>query len=171
MQSQALLFEDDDLATISSSSGPELRFSFAESVVANAKWGANCGPHSLAAALGLTLDEVRLALGRFKGWMSPTAMEDALRRLTVDAKPAKGLRTTHLADGINRLQWEGPWLAPGVAPAHAYPHTHWVAHRAGLVLCTVVHPAQWTPVQEWTARLAATGRPWHVTHHYRLLRP
>ena len=48
------------------------------------EWGATCGPGALAAALGLTLAEVRPAVsksGHFPGYMSIPDIERALRRL------------------------------------------------------------------------------------------
>jgi hypothetical protein len=37
---------------------PLLRYTAADSTAANETWGANCGPHSIAAALGLSLEQL-----------------------------------------------------------------------------------------------------------------
>lgn len=147
---------------------PPLRYSADESVAANQLWRANCGPHSIAAALGLNLEQVRVQLVDFNGWMNPTNLGDALRRLGAEYTPRKGLKTKDLCNGINRVQWEGSWLNPGVPPAAAYAHTHWVAHLDGWVLCTATALAAWQTRHAWEAGLSNDDRRWHVTHHYRI---
>lgn len=151
---------------------PPLPYIREQSARANARWGANCGPHALAAATGRGLDEVEAGLAGFRGWVNPTMIGAALRSMGVAYSMRKGLRTRDLCGGINRVQWEGRWLDPGVPPAAAYRHTHWVAHREGLVLCTIADPARWVTVAEWESALAASGHgAWHVTHHYRIAPP
>lgn len=145
---------------------PALAFSRADSDAANEAWGANCGPHSLAAALGLTLAQVRPHLGAFRGWMSPTMIARALASLGAPYRLRQGLRTSTLCPGISRVQWEGPWLDPGVPPAAAYAHTHWVAHVGGWVLCSVVDPSGWVAIADWGNALRRENRRWHITHHY-----
>lgn len=149
---------------------PILRFTEAESDRAHAEWKATCGPHSIAAACGLTLDEVRAALPPYKGWMSPTMIGETLRALARPYTLRKGLKTQELCNGVNRIQLEGKWLDPGVPARVAYFHTHYVAHRAGWVLCTVCRAAQWIPVHVWRRVLleGADPKPFHVTHHYHL---
>ena len=95
-------------------------------------------------------------------------MGAALKRLGTAYELTKGLKTATLCNGINRIQWEGPWLKPGVPPAAAYKHTHWVAHWAGWVLCTAVESYRWVPVAWWAEVLKHSGEAWHVTHHYEL---
>jgi hypothetical protein len=144
---------------------PKLCYSAEESERANLDWKASCGPHSIAAACGLTLEAVRPALVNYKGWMSPTQMSQALLflgRLT----QARVVKTLTLCNGINRVQWEGKWLNPGVPPRVAYFHTHWVAHCRGWVLCTACAPAEWIREDEWAEFHHSQGRPFHITHHY-----
>lgn len=145
-----------------------LPYTRAESDEARKAWGANCGPHALAAALGKSLDDARLCLPGFRGWTNPTMMGAALRACGAVFRLTKNLRTAQLCDGINRLQWEGPWLNPGVPARVAYQHTHWIAHFDGWVLCTAVNPYQWERREVWSAWLANEGERWHVTHHYAL---
>ena len=160
----------------------KLRFTEDDSAEANCAWGANCGPHAVAAALMLTLDQVRpLFAPKFEekfrergyGFTNPTMMGNALALAGVHVKLTKALRTQELCEGINRIQWEGKWLNPGVPPIVAYGHTHWVAAAAGHVFCTAAPLIQcdWLPERKWRARIATvclqenfTG--WHVTHHY-----
>jgi hypothetical protein len=149
---------------------PALCFTKDDSDDANGSWGANCGPHSLAASLGLNLAQVRTGLGTFRGWMSPTMIEHALSSLGAEYAVRKGLKTATLCGGVSRIQWEGPWLDKGVPASVAYHHTHWVAHVDGWVLCTVVNPSEWVRISEWGNALRSLGYSWHVTHHYILVR-
>ena len=142
---------------------PELRYTAADSEKANQDWKATCGPHSIAAALGLTLKEVRPQIPKYKGWMSPTQMEQTLQNLKARFSLVKELKTDELCPGINRIQWEGPWLNDP-NPIKAYFHTHWVAHFNGWVLCTAYEPALWIRTDEW--RTHHCENPFHVTHHY-----
>jgi hypothetical protein len=139
-----------------------------DSESAEATWKASCGPHSLAAACGKRLEEVRAALVNYRGWMNPTQMKAALGALGQGFALRSHLRTQELCSGINRVQWEGPWLNPGVPPRVAYYHTHWVAHFDGWVLCTACAPAKWIPVEIWrSAHLNDDPpSPFHITHHY-----
>lgn len=152
---------------------PPLRFTAADSERAEKEWKATCGPHSLAAACGLTLEAVRPALTNYKGWMSPTQISLALVALGKTHNLRHHLKTAELCDGINRIQWEGKWLNPGVPARVAYFHTHWVAHFAGWVLCTACEPAQWITADSWRQfHLECEPRsPFHITHHYGLEAP
>jgi hypothetical protein len=147
---------------------PILRFTEAESDRAHEEWKASCGPHSIAAACQLTLEEVRRAMPPYKGWMSPTMVGETLRSLGRPYTLRKGMKTRELCEGINRIQWEGKWLNPGVPARVAYFHTHYVAHRAGWVLCTACLTASWIPVHVWQRVLLEEPdpSPFHVTHHY-----
>lgn len=152
---------------------PPLRFSEEDSEGAFRGWKATCGPHAIAAACGLTLDQVRAALPPYKGWMSPTMLGKTLSALGRGYTLRKGLKTWDLCEGINRIQWEGKWLNPGVPARVAYFHTHWVAAFGGWVLCTACEPATWIPEAEWR-RFHLTVEPispFHVTHHYILHQP
>lgn len=150
-----------------------LRYTDADSERANKDWKASCGPHSIAAALGKTLDEVRPALTNYKGWMSPTQVTQALLALGVTHNLKSRLKTWDLCDGINRVQWEGKWLNPDVPARVAYFHTHWVAAFDGWVLCTACEPAKWIPEWEWRHfHLNCEPKsPFHITHHYELPPP
>ena len=152
---------------------PPLLYTEADSETAHRNWKATCGPHALAAACGVSLSRVHAVisrLGSYKGWMSPTQIERALLELRKRFGVTTGLKTQALCNGINRIQWEGPWLNPGVPPRVAYRHTHWVAHYNGWVLCTACLPAEWIPVDEWR-RFHLEDKPptpFHITHHYEL---
>jgi len=154
---------------VSASGSPPLLYTLDDSVKANREWGASCGPHSIAAACGLTLDQVRPALVNYKGWMSPTNITQSLLRLGKVHNLRHHLKTQELCNGINRIQWEGKWLNPGIPARVAYFHTHWVAHFNGWVLCTACLPDEWLPVETWRAFAAQANRPFHITHHYQIL--
>lgn len=152
-----------------------LLFTEAQSQRASAEWKASCGPHSIAAACGLTLDQVKAVLPEFQGWMAPTLMEQTLLCLGQEfqlTKLAASEKSIILCEGINRIQWEGPWLKPGVPVRAAYRHTHWVACSQGMVLCTACLPATWITWEEWVSFHfeEAPTSPFYVTHHYRLSR-
>ena len=149
---------------------PILRYTEADSDRANDEWKATCGPHSIAAACGKTLEDVRAAMLRagvnYRGWMSPTQVTNTLHALGVFPSIQSKLKTMELCDGINRVQWEGKWLNPGVPPRVAYFHTHLVAHFSGFVLCTAtVHG--WVPADEWrNFHTNVLKSPFHITHHW-----
>ncbi len=104
-------------------------------------WGANCGPMSLAAVLGLpTVEAARPLVQPFRGFMSPTNMMDALdvahdRNLAVASSQPHFRPDTPIpwpTYGLMRIQWVGSWLDPGVDRRAAYRYTHWVGARRGL---------------------------------------
>lgn len=103
------------------------RFTLQDQERAFAQWGANCGPGAIAAICGLTLDEVRPQMGDFesKRYTNPSLMWATLDRLGVAWRklPAP---LTWPQWGLARIQWHGPWTAPGVPARVAYRHTHWV---------------------------------------------
>lgn len=104
-------------------------FTEQEAVDAYAEWGCNCGPAALAFACQLPLSAVRGAIPGFeaKRYTSPTMMEAALRNL------GRPFEKCDIAGwlfaprpALVRIQWEGPWTAPGANPRWAYRHTHWI---------------------------------------------
>jgi hypothetical protein len=107
-------------------------FTAADSDRAYAEWGCNCGPAALAACLDLGLESVRQHLGDFerRRYMNPTMMGNAItalraRRRAMPHDPRPEARFP--ARGVVRIQFGGPWLAPGVPVGAAYARTHWVA--------------------------------------------
>lgn len=146
---------------------PELMFNYEQSAWAHDTWNATCGPHSIAAATGKSLEEVRAILTpKFKGWMNPTMLAEALKALDVPHTLTNGLVTKDLCHGINRIQFEGPWLKPGVPAAAAYAHTHWVARMGYGVLCTMACHHHWIPIDVFWDWHLAHSKPMHITHHY-----
>lgn len=106
-----------------------------DTIEAGDAWGANCGPKSLAAVLGLpTVAAARPLVHPFRGFMSPT---DMLNALAAAARAGDVVSFRHSRDigdpwpmlGLVRIQWLGPWCAPGVNPRAAYRHTHFVGVR------------------------------------------
>src|SRR5271169_3094343 len=90
------------------------RFTLDDAQRAGDEWGANCGPAALAMVAGLSLDKVRPHMGDFerKGYTNPTLMLECLNRIGVKWMHKKPLEWPHF--GLVRVQWEGPWTAPGV---------------------------------------------------------
>lgn len=160
---------------------PALRFTKAESDEAHEQWGASCGHHSIAAAFDLTLDAVRKALPHEKGWMSPTDVRLTLHNLGLGSRYrltqniiSHLKRPKELRPGINRIQFEGRWLDPGIPKRVAYLRTHYVAMRDRFVLDTVVHPSLWIPLDDWrlNADFYYNDHPvtgWHITHHFEII--
>lgn len=102
-------------------------------------WGANCGPNALAFALGVHIDKVRGVIPQFeeRGYTNPTMMREALATCgksiqNVRLPPRKPGRLPdiepmfHEQTALVRIQWEGPWTAPGANQRWAYRQTHWV---------------------------------------------
>lgn len=153
----------------------KLLFTGEESNRANDEWGANCGPHSLATVLAITLDRARELMPDFegRGYTTPTMMLAALGRAGVVFTRKTRLKTPELCEGLNRIQWEGRWTKPGVPPIVAYRYTHWVAKAGGMIFCTAVPLPEplWLPESYWRELVAKVCQAenfdgWHVTHHY-----
>lgn len=157
-----------------------LKFTAAEVEAAHAEWGANCGPVAIAAVLGLSLAALRPFLGDFeaKRYTNPSLMFGTLERLRVQCAMARRLQSWPTY-GLARIQWEGPWTAPGVPPRAAYRHTHWVGANArspenvGIFDVNCMSGGGWVPLAYWTASVVpwllehvapkASGG-WHITH-------
>lgn len=101
------------------------------------EWGANCGPGALAFALQVGIDKVRGMIPDFeeKKFTSPTMMQKALANADQAFELIRENRifdvpwTESFRDviALTRIQWNGPWTAPGANPRWAYKYTHWIA--------------------------------------------
>lgn len=133
------------------------------------EWGANCGPGALAAVLNLSLDAVRPHLPGFdaKRYMNPTMMRAALDSLAVSYQWHTGRRGLFPSYGLARVQWDGPWTKPGVPPAAAYRHTHWVGsampdravsdpHDVKIFDINAISVGGWIDLPQWRTQLV----PW-----------
>lgn len=140
------------------------------------EWKAMCGHHSIAAATHASLDRVKQACPKLVGWMNPTMIGTTLHNL--------GARTkclTRLPDDtrflftpgrrVMRIQFEGSWTGPGVPPAAAYKHTHYIAVIDELVMDPMVDSNMLISLLDWLETEQyrvlqdvpkATG--WHFTH-------
>jgi hypothetical protein len=164
------------------------RFTLDDAERAGDEWGANCGPAALAMVAGLSLDEVRPHMGDFeqKGYVNPTLMFDSLRRIGVRWQCGAVQRSSENQGmlafpdfGLARVQWEGPWTAPGVPIRVRYRHTHWVGamrvegKEVNIFDINCMCVGGWVPLSEWSSSVApwilkqcepkASGR-WHLTH-------
>jgi hypothetical protein len=163
-----------------------LAFTLAEAHAASEAWGANCGPGALAAVLGLALDAVHPHLEKFdqKRYTNPSMMRVALRSLGVDHEWRVGRFGLFPSYGLARVQWDGPWTKPGVPPAAAYRHTHWVGsampdravsdpHDVEIFDINAMCVGGWIDLPQWSTQLVpwllkqcepkATGA-WWLTH-------
>lgn len=159
------------------------RFTAADAERASKAWGANCGPAAIAAIMHLTLDEVRPYMGDFerKHYTNPTLMFATLGRLR-EAGICRSWRIGPKlwpAYGLVRIQWEGPWMRPGVPIAARYRHTHWVGaatvnDRIGVFdVNALANGSGWADVEDWSEILVphlisecvpgGDGR-WLITH-------
>lgn len=139
-----------------------------DTIEADLAWGANCGPMSLAAVLGLpTVEAARELVQPFRGFMSPTDMRTAVRAARDRGMCEMiGQGTIGLGDpdpwpqlGLVRIQWLGPWCDPGVNPRAAYRCTHWIGVRtvveppalpgAPVVMVYDATPNRWIPRWAW----------------------
>lgn len=161
------------------------RFTLADAERAAETWGANCGPGAVAAMMGLTLDELRPAMGDFerKGYTNPTLMIAVLKRigakfhvLTIDRTIIKLGWPIY---GLARIQWEGPWTAPEAPPKWRYRQTHWIGSARGqngdigiFDINCMNNGTGWCSIDDWQAVIApalianyprANGK-WHITH-------
>jgi hypothetical protein len=170
-----------------------VRFTVDEANAAATSWGFNCGPGAIAGVLGYTPAELRPRLGDFerKGYTNPSLMWEVLdglgvtwrrRTLSVDPRLKKPFWPLF---GFARIQWEGPWTAPGVPIAARYRRTHWVG---GIRLSDEVFVFDinclcvggWVPLGEWSSHVVpwileecqpkADGR-WHITHQVEVKKP
>ena len=159
---------------------PQPRFAEADAEAAFQAWDANCGPVAVAAICGLTLDELRPHLDDFetRRYTNPTLMRRILDRLGVAwEKRRKPLDWPSY--GLCRIQWLGPWTAPGRPVQGAYRHTHWVGamRRRGQVgvfdVNCLNNGSGWVSAADWKALVVpfilehaeprATGG-WAFTH-------
>jgi hypothetical protein len=112
--------------------------------VAAREWGCNCGPSALAFATQKRLDAVRHAIPGFaeKRYTSPLMMKAALEFLRTPFVAVTVREKRHPADvegmfagtpTLVRVQWTGPWTAPGANPKWAYRQTHWIVAWHGNV--------------------------------------
>ncbi len=160
-----------------------------QAAAANAEWGFNCGPGALCAVLGATPEALRSRLLDFesKGYTNPLLMRNILRTLRVEHRYRADLAWPGF--GLVRIQWGGPWLAPGVPVRARYRHTHWVAAATAerfpefKTLSSVgifdVNTGFWTTFEAWRDNVVpwllreceprADGS-WSVTHSIEVIR-
>lgn len=169
---------------------PLPRFTFADAEAAADSWGANCGPAALAVMTGRTLNEVRRVIPKFeeRRYTNPTMMFEALDALGVfrNCRSAEGHGPLDWPRfGLARIQWEGPWMKPGVPIAARYGHTHWVGamRLSGEVgvfdINCLNNGSGWVSASEWAQIVVpwllacvekkASGQ-WHITHSVELER-
>ena len=155
---------------------PALRFDVDAAQAAADAFGFNCGPGAIAALLSLTPGELRPHLGDFKakGYMNAPMVMTALRSL---GRPFSVIPDGWPRFGLVRIQFEGPWLDPGVPFGARCWHTHWVAviSEGGIpqrIFDINGTCSGWLPYDEWAYELVpwlledkkrATGG-WHLTH-------
>lgn len=155
-------------------------------------WGCNCGPGSVAAICGLTLNDVRLifmAAGfDAKRYTNPTMMYEVMNAV---GRTWQRVKTSQLSGaaahmpwwGLCRIQWQGPWTHTDANPRWAYRHTHWIgaAKRkadGGIgvfdinAMRATETGAGWTSLEDWsvhiapsiTAGISRASGGWHITH-------
>ena len=156
------------------------KFSMADADRAYKEWGANCGPGAIAAICGLSLDELRPFMADFesKHYTNPRLMWTVLKNLNMEFRvEQQPIRFPEW--GLARVQWEGPWTAPGVPIRVRYRHTHWVGSAQGVhgwgifdINC-INNGSGWVRLEDWeklvvpflleSSEPQASGK-WHLTH-------
>lgn len=174
------------------------KFTIEDAHRASDEWGFNCGPAAVAAILGMTLAGLRPHLGDFetKHYTNPTLMWSILRSLKAPVSEISRLNASLESQrrgeapwpfyGLARVQWEGPWTAPGVPVRVRYRHTHWVGVSKSADSMTApgweeprifdvncMSMGGWVPLSMWTESVVpwilkqcepkADGK-WHLTH-------
>lgn len=143
-------------------------------------WHCNCGPTALAFALQTDLDTVHAAIPGFdeKRYTSPSMMKAALASLGRSYFAAVPEKDNMFKNGLAlvRVQWTGPWTAPGANPKWAYGMTHWIATWLGIgpnvfdVNCGMGTFEHWEKVivPQLTATYPRADGGWLPTHIWRL---
>ncbi len=167
---------------------PQISITHDDWTAAEEEWHPNCGPTALAVMTGLPLMVVLPHIPHYKErhYTNPTMMAAALRSLGVsfqerDDADCDGHTLTRY--GLVRIQWEGPWTAPGANPKWAYRATHWIgaADFDGFAGCTSVFDinndgSDWVLKPYWEEKTVpaivreccrATGN-WWATHRWEL---
>lgn len=160
---------------------------------ANRLWGCNCGPAALAAVLGITLEQARVAVEKTgfadRGYMNPTMMADAIghaggkivERMELPLDRRIACDTDYFSDGgLARIQWTGPWTAKGANHKWAYRATHWIATCRLNNVQWMVYDVNggsmlfdhWLEhvVPEITATIKRADGGWFITHSWKVER-
>lgn len=112
--------------------GRSYPFTESDSNRSHDEWGANCGPNALVCVEFET-----------RKYMSPTMMERAIREC---GSARRVIRPSEYPEhGLCRVQWEGPWTAPGSNPKWAYWYTHWIH---------VIERGGWRTGKSWAEEIA-----------------
>lgn len=120
--------------------------------VARLNFGANCGPTSFAAVLGL---EVCSALTHFPGfvdrrWCNFSQMKQALRSCGVSFTV---VRAALPKCGLALVQWLGPWVTTDFGGRKSLKYTHWIAVEGNWVFDHT--ESRWMPINAWQEEVAA----------------
>lgn len=162
---------------------PKAPFTVEDAKRANEAWGANCGPCALAAVLGCNLNPKLIPGFEAKRYTNPSMMANALDAARVkwryNRKPSGG--DLKFPDyGLARVQWEGPWMLPGVPTGARYQYTHWVAScgEAWIFDINAIDEGGWISYQDWVNELVPLlirecsqrgSGGWHLTHSIEVL--
>lgn len=148
-----------------------VRFSLDEAQVAADGW-FNCGPGALCAVANLRPEEALPHLRGFerKHYTNPAMMQGALASLGIPFERiyeclgiGKARNPVFPCFGLVRVQWSGPWTAPGVPVRARYRHTHWVAWDSDNRLVFDVNAmcvGGWISEAEWRDEMV----PWLLRH-------
>lgn len=119
--------------------------------IARINFGANCGPTSFAAVVGL---EVCSALQYFpnfidRRWCNFTQMKQALRTRGV---PFTIVRSGLPNRGLALVQWLGPWVGLDFGGRKSLKYTHWIGVEGGRVFDHT--EGEWMPLAVWKHQVA-----------------
>ena len=112
------------------------------------KFGANCGPVSLAAVTGTFVYTLMRYFPEFPGRDHTTAADMKYALTQCGAK--FHIENQGLPDiGVALIQLEGPWTRPGVPTIASLCYTHWIGCYRDYVFDLNV--SDWLEREEWTA--------------------
>jgi hypothetical protein len=162
-----------------SSYPPRLAFTEKDANKAFEEWGCNCGPGSLAAIIGKTLDEVRYHIPKFeeRKYTNPKMMYKALNNLKIKYDNSSNIFFPRY--GLARIQWDGPWMASHIPEYRKWRHTHWIGScirtldNIGIFDINAINSGGWISLDSWESVIVphilsecepnSTGK-WSITH-------
>lgn len=119
-----------------------------DSAIAQAVFGANCGPISLAAVLG---EDVCDIMCYFPHFLNPnsrfTNLSSMKRALKSCGEKPRQLRQEFPTHGVALIQWLGPWTDFNLFSKWSLSYSHWIAISRDHVFD--YFDDIWRPMDEW----------------------
>lgn len=119
--------------------------------VARINFGANCGPASFAAVVGLEVCDALQYFPDFldRRWCNFTHMKAALRSR---GAPFAIVRSGMPQRGLALVQWLGPWIGSDFGGRKSLKYTHWIGVEGGRIFDHTEE--EWMPLAVWKHKVA-----------------